>query len=155
MKISFVETMRGTLRDLQGTDQPISFDVGASALGGGRFELKGLVSAPPWAPQAPAEGTLVMSLFEPAMTYQLRFTATDGALLTLDAQKHPTPLAPVRSMTEMETTLRDAGGQLLANGRMFFDLADLVPFLRSWLPLSRSQRRNLDVRRRAVARQLL
>ncbi len=155
MRLSFVETMRGTLRDPAGAEVRVSFDVSATAEGAGRFALRGVVSAPPLADEAPAEGTLTMSLAPPAITYALRFRAASGEEVRLDAEKHPTPLAPLRSMTEMEAKLTGEDGRLLASGPMLFSLRDLPPFLRSWLSLSKRGEKRLDVRRRALVRQLL
>jgi hypothetical protein len=155
MTLSFVETMRGTLRDAAGAEHPVSFEVTASSRGRGRFDLRGVISAPPFAPEAVAEGTLTIAPFLRAITYRLRFQSRDGAMLGLEAEKHPTPTSPLKSMTEMDAELFDAQGRLLAHGRMLFDLADLPRFAASWLPVAREQQKRLDVRRRAIARQLL
>lgn len=156
MRISFVETMSGTLTDEEGTERPVAFDVSAVSRGpAGHFELRGLMRAPPWAPETETSGTLVISPLKPALVYQLRFTARDGRTLTLDAQKTPSPLRPLTSMTFMPTVVREDGGRVLGRGSMRFDLRDLLPFLVSWLPGPRTQQKRLDARRRAVARQAL
>jgi hypothetical protein len=150
MKISFVESMQGSLRDESGDEHPVRFRVAASG-SGGNFELRGLVTLPPWVQDAEAEGTLTMSIAPPRLSYRLRF----GNGLTLEADKHPTPLSPLRSMTFMRTVVRDAAGKTLAEGPMTFALRDLPQFLASWLPFGRRQQHDLDAEVRAAARKEL
>ena len=152
MSLTFVETMSGTLNDEQGLAHPVSFRVQAASLGGGRFELTGVVGAPPWAMEAEARGTLVMALVKPSITYCLRFATPAGETLTLDAQKRLKVFSLVQTMTLMPATLRDATGRVLARGEMTFELRTLPAFLASWLPWRKPQQKLLDVRRRAVAR---
>ena len=153
MQISFVETMSGTVRDERGVTHPISFSVCAVGVRGGHFTLKGVITAPPWAArEVSCEGTLVISLRPRAITYHLTFDAA-AQTLTLDAQKSPTPLHPLRSMTYMPTTIRDAHGVVVARGDMTFDLRHLPIFLASYI--NGSQQRQLDVRRRALDRLVL
>jgi hypothetical protein len=153
MPLSFVETMSGTLHDETGRPYPLSFQVQAASLGKGRFELTGVITAPPWAPQAEARGTLEFGLGRPSITYALRFTTQTGETLTLEAQKRPKLFSPVRTMRLMPATLREANGRILAHGELSFALSTLPTFLASWLPLHKPQQTRLDVRRRAVARQ--
>jgi hypothetical protein len=153
MQISFVETMRGTLTDEGGGTHPIAFELKAIRIEGGRFDLSGVIFLPPFAREAAAQGTLAISPF--AITYRLSFRGDRGDTLALDAEKHPSPLSPLRSMTEMEATIRDAAGRRIAHGPMTFDLRDLFAFAVSWLPIFKTQQRALDVRRRAIVRQLL
>ena len=155
MRLTFVETMSGTLQGEDGRAHPLSFHVQAASLGGGRFELAGVVAAPPWAVETDARGTLTFALLRPAITYCLRFTTRAGEALTLDAQKRPKVFSFIRSMTLMPATLRDESGQVLARGELAFDLRGLLPFLASWLPLHQPQQKQLEVRRRAAARQAL
>lgn len=155
MQLSFVETMSGTVRGEDGVSHPISFDVSAAGRGGGHFELRGVVSAPPWAPSATVEGTLTISPLKPAITYHLHFTALDGRRLELNAQKTPSLLRPLGSMTWMPAVLQDADARLVARGEMRFDLKDVLVFAASWLPGPRTQQRRLDVRRRAIDRHLM
>lgn len=147
MAISFVETMRGSLRDGEGAEHPVEFRVAAAGLGS-ELRLRGLIWIPPWVEGGEAEGILSFSLSPPTLGYRLRFAGG----LALDAQKHPTVLAPLRSMTSMRAVLRDAAGQTLAEGPMRFDLRDLPQFLASWLPFARGQQRALDAERRAAGR---
>ncbi len=147
MKISFVETMRGTLKDADGVDHPVEFRVNASG-GGGDFTLRGLITLPPWVEGAEASGTLTMSIAPPRLAYRLTF----GDALTLAADKHPTPRSPLRSMTYMETIVRDKTQKTIAEGPMRFDLRELPQFLASWLPFGRRQQRALDADLRETAR---
>lgn len=156
MRLSFVETMRGTVRDVHGDVHSIAFDV--NAVGNsrdGHFTLRGLAHAPNWAREAAAHGTLTIAPRERTITYAVGFRSDAGDELLLDAQKRFSFLAPLRSMTLMPVTLRDASGEVIARGDMAFDLREFVPFLASWLPLVKTQQKRLDVRRRAVVRALL
>ena len=155
MRLSFVETMRGTVRDAHGDVHSFAFDVSAMGNSDGHFALRGLARAPHWAREAAAHGTLIIAPRERTITYAVRFRSDAGDELVLDAQKRFSFLAPVRSMTLMPVTLRAASGEVIARGDMTFDLRELVPFVASWLPLVKTQQKRLDVRRRAVARALL
>ena len=152
MRLSFVETMRGTVRDTQGEASSIAFDVSATGASDGHFALRGLAKAPRWTREAAAQGTLTIAPRERTITYVLRFASDSGEALVLEAQKRFSFLAPLRSMTLMPVTLSGPTGQVLARGEMSFDLRELVPFVASWLPLARVQQTRLDVRRRALAR---
>ncbi len=155
MQLSFVETMGGTVRDGQGVQRALSFEVSARGGAGGRFALRGLASAPPWAGRVPAHGTLTIDPLARTVTYALRLDAPGGEALTLDAQKRFSLRAPLRSMTQMPVTLRDASGAVLAEGALSFSLHTLPRFLASWVSPSRAQQHELDVRRRAIARVML
>jgi hypothetical protein len=157
MDIEFVETMRGWLKTASGgAEHPISFEVHAQG-SNGRFQLRGLISAPPLALESVASGTLTMRPLPliRSIAYHLQFPGQDGQRYTLEAEKRPTPLAPIRSMTEMPATVRDPSGAIVAEGMMFFDLRDLPSFAASWLPIRRTAQRLLDTRRRALERRLL
>lgn len=155
MRLSFVETMRGTVEDTKGDTHPLSFDVSAVGGADGHFVLRGLAKALPWTREATAQGTLTIAPRERTITYLLRFASDAGDSLVLDAQKRFSFLAPLRSMTLMPVTVSNAAGEVLARGNMSFDLRELVPFVASWLPVVKLQEKRLDVRRRAVARALL
>lgn len=155
MPIAFVETMRGALRDAAGGARPVAFHVRASGGAGGRFALSGVVHAAPWAEEAVAGGTLVISALPAAIAYDVRFRARDGRTLRLHGAKRPSPFSPIRSMTVLGVTLSDEGGLALAQGTVRFDLMDLPRFLASWLPVPSRARRQLEARRVAVARREL
>ncbi len=145
MRVGFVETMRGTLRDTA-AEHPVEFTLRAEAAGwraflrDGATRTRGVVRAAPWAACAACEGTLVMSLRPARIAYTLTFTADDGRLLTLAGQKDPSPRSPLGSMTTLPMTLTDADGATLARGTFSFDLKDLGPFALSWLGGGRAAR---------------
>jgi len=150
--LSFVETMRGEVDDGE-RRRKIEFTVRSDALGGGHFTLKGVATIDGLASEAEAKGTLQMSVLPPRIRYQLELGSSRGPL-TLDAEKHPSPLRPFKSMTWMPVTVRDATGKVIAKGEMTFDLRELPEFAASWLPVM-TQQKQLDARRRAAARKLI
>jgi len=147
---SFVETMQGRVRALDGAEHDVSFSVRADGARG-RFALRGIVRAPPWTPEAEGEGTLVMAPWPASVSYQVRF----GPGLTLEGRKDVSVLRPVHSMTFMPVSVKGPDGEVLAEGSMRFDLKDLPRFLASWWPLSDLQQRRLDADRRALVRRTL
>jgi hypothetical protein len=126
MKLSFEETMSGTLRDTNGAEHPISFTVQSEGEGRGFYTLTGTMKAPPWAESARCTGSFHLSPF--AIRYHLKF-----GRFTLEAKKTPSLLKPVHSMTVMPATLRNEAGAVVGEGEMRFDLRDLQSFLLSWL----------------------
>ncbi len=150
--LSFVETMRGEVDDGD-VRRKLEFTVRADGRGGGHFTLTGVATLDGQVSDAEAKGSLTISLLPPRIRYQLELNTPRG-VLRLDAEKHPSPLDPLRSMTWMPVTLRDPAGKVVAKGEMTFDLKDLPGFAASWLPLRKSQKQ-LDARRRAAARRLL
>jgi|GEM_PF-128745 len=156
MPKSFVETMRGELRDDSGRETPVSFTVEAIGTDrAGVHRVSGVVCAPPWADEAACNGTLTMAAGLRAIHYEVRFVADDGRALWIDATKHPRASAPFATMTDMPATLRDAEGVALAEGRMQFLTRDLPAFARSWLPFVDGGRKALAMRRRAAERRAL
>ncbi|MEW5741931.1 MAG: hypothetical protein AB1938_23655 [Myxococcota bacterium] len=155
MPIGFVETMRGTLRDGAGVERAVDFNVRASGGSGGRFELTGVVHAPPWVDETVAGGTLTISALPASISYDVRFRTREGRSLRLHGAKRPSLLAPIQSMTVLGVTLSDEAGLALAEGTMRFDLMELPGFLASWLPVPSKARRQLEARRVAVARREL
>jgi hypothetical protein len=155
MTLSFVEAMRGWLRPADGPELPVSFELRAVQRrpGRGLFDVRGVIASPPLARETPARGTLEIGVR--ALTYHLEFVATDGRLLTLDAVKHPTLRAPVRSMTRMRAVVGDTRGATIASGEMRFAVRDLPGFVASWLTPSSLAHRELDTRRRGIERRAL
>jgi hypothetical protein len=154
MTLSFVEAMRGWLQGA-GSELPVSFELRAIHRSGRRFDVQGVLAAPPLAQETMTRGTLDLGPGE--LTYHLTFDARDGRRLTLDAVKHPSLRAPHRSMTRMHTEIRDAEGAVLASGEMRFATRDLPRFLSSWVPqlFGSKAHRELDTRRRQIERRLL
>ncbi len=145
MQPSFVETMRGTLKDELGHSHPVQFDVSARGEGAGYFRLEGLARAEPWAQDAKATGTLIISPTLRFIRYRVRFPATGGDW-ELKGEKRPRLLSPVSSMTTLPIELTDAKGALKAWGDLSFSLTDLPGFLASWLPFSTGARKALEAR---------
>ncbi|MFZ5446189.1 MAG: hypothetical protein ACOZQL_39745 [Myxococcota bacterium] len=152
METSFVETMRGRLRDAAGRESWVDFQIRTHGVGG-QLTLEGVVHAPPWTTESPCEGTLVISPWPASIAYDVRFRV-GGEQYRLHGAKSPSLLHPVRSMTVLPITL-SRGEEQLAQGTMTFDLLDLPQFLASWLPLPTTARRRFEARHAAVARRAL
>lgn len=133
MRLSFVETMQGTLLDGDGVAHALAFEVSARGEGQGFFRLSGVVRAAPWAAEAPAEGSLHLGPGLRFIRYRVRFPVADGTW-ELRGEKTPSPFSPVRSMTELPVSLLDAAGAVVARGTLRFRLSDLPHFLLTWLP---------------------
>ena len=131
MAVSFVETMQGTLRDEGGRETPIAFTVEVTQEAEpGRHRATGVITAPPWTTdECECRGTVTIAGGLRAIRYAIHFVAADGRALWVDATKHPRPWSPMQTMTFMPTTLRDAGGHALAEGRMHFATRDLPGFV--------------------------
>lgn len=157
MRISFVESMRGALTDVNGGSHPVEFEIVAEAdgrafLGNGRTEVAGLVRAAPWAVEASVRGTLHIEPRTPRLAYHLTFR--NGAdEYVLKGEKHPDWRHPIETMTRLPLTL-EMGERVIARGEVAFDLRDLPAFIASWLRMGDARRR-LDVRRRVVEREVL
>jgi hypothetical protein len=157
MNLSFVETMRGTLRDPQGRESHVDFQLRTLSTGRpGHFAVDGVVHCGPWQAEGPCEGTLTITVRPAAIAYTVRFSAADGAPLVLTGHKSPSLLSPLRSMTFLPIALKNVeSGAELARGTMHFDLLELPQFLASWLPLPTDPRRRFEARHRAVCRRAL
>lgn len=156
MRVSFVETMRGTVRDEAGRSWPVEFEVRAEAADHARFlrdgttRLEGLIRAGEIVPEAACQGSLTLSPLRRRIAYALEFSDAAGAPRTLRGEKRFDPLSPVRSMTVLPVELAERDGRVLARGELRFDLRELLPFLASWLPIPTQAGRRLDRRRRAL-----
>jgi hypothetical protein len=156
MKVGFVETMRGTLRDEQGVESSVEFEIHAEAehlrrfLRDGQTRVKGILRAAPWADQVPATGELTIDLPR-SLTYLLTFESK-GVRYRLEGVKHPSVLRPIKSMTVMDVELKTEGGQSLARGEMRFSISEMGSFIASWLPFYAAPRVSLGVRRRMLER---
>jgi hypothetical protein len=161
MVVSFVETMRGTVRGDEGRSYPCDFNIKAEAsslrklLKTGMTQISGLVHAEPWVAEAPARGTLTMSLLPPRISYSVGFQSKEGKELVIEGAKEVQASALLYSMTHLPVTVREKSGAVLGTGELTFDLKELVPFLASWLPFPRHAQRMLDMERRAVERRAL
>lgn len=154
MRVSFVETMRGTLIDARGS-HPAEFRVKAEAGGlrqmlrDGVLRLAGVVHMPPFATNAPATGSMRVDAAARHLHYDLTF---DG--LRLAGHKTVRLRAVLATMTLLPVTLFDGAGQELAHGDLRFPLATLRPFLLSFFGVGRPQQ-HLDAERRGLERRRL
>lgn len=161
MRVSFVETMRGTLSGDDGVAHPAEFTLHVEApstrafLFEGRCTVRGVLRAAPWAPEVPCEGELVITRLPTTLGYFLRARGADGRALRLEGAKRVSPLRLLRTMTTLPLELSDAGGAVLARGVFAFDLKDLLPFLATFSPLSRRPRALVDAARAAARRRAL
>ncbi|OGQ17485.1 MAG: hypothetical protein A2138_26215 [Deltaproteobacteria bacterium RBG_16_71_12] len=161
MRVSFVETMRGTLTDERGAVTTVEFTLHVEApstrafLFDGRCVAKGVVKAPGFTAEAPCEGEVVIARLPPSIGYRLQLRGTDGALLTLTGTKQVALTRVLRTMTTLPVTLTDDVGATRARGVMTFDLEDLVPFLATFSPWSRRPRALVDAARVAARRRAL
>lgn len=126
MRLSFSETMRGTVGG-----NPIEFTVTARAEGLGFFTLAGTIQALPWAAGA-TTGSLRLKLLGLDRYIRYHLSLPNG--FTLEAEKKPSLLQPLRSMTWMPAQLKDAKGAVVAEGTMTFALRELPSFVLSALP---------------------
>lgn len=138
MRLSFTETMQGTLRDAAGTDHAASFTVAALGEGKGFFRLTGSVRAGPWASEQQATGSLQLGPGLKFLRYVVRFPC-QGGQWELRGEKTPSVWAPLRSMLQMPAVLVDASGVEVARGNLAFALRDLPRFLWTWSPLRKSR----------------
>lgn len=161
MRVSFVETMRGSLTDERGATTPVEFTLHVEApstrafLLDGHCAARGVVKAPPFAPEAPCEGEVVISRLPPSIGYRLQVRAVDGALLTLSGVKRVALTRVLGTMTTLPVELTDVAGAVRARGVMTFDLRDLLPFLATFSPLARRPKALVDAARVAARRRTL
>lgn len=161
MRVSFVETMRGTLSDERGATTPVEFTLHVEApstrafLFDGRCAARGVVKAPPFAPEVPCEGDVVITRLPPSIGYCLRVRAADGATLTLAGTKQVELTRVLSTMTTLPVELTDEAGAVRARGVMTFDLGDLVPFLATFSPLAKRPKALVDAARVAARRRAL
>src|SRR5687767_11769252 len=96
MGFEFAETMSGTVEwDAEpGKKHPFRFEISAHAestrkhLANGRAEIRGVISAPPVASSADAEGTIVIRpIGQRIIRYELSFVGDDGKRYEMVGQK--------------------------------------------------------------------
>jgi len=141
MTTSFREVMAGWIR-LAGESSRRPFRLELAVVAPGRLPpwgttdatVTGRVSAPGWADDPGASGTMEISPLERRrIRYRLGFVAADGRRLHLDGWKSVTLRHPVRSMTVLPATVTDSGGTVVGEARLRFDVSrDLLRFLRSF-----------------------
>lgn len=135
MGVSFFETMQGTLTDESGVSRRIVLDLRCVAprvrswFQSGHTAVTGTVNAEPWARAVACEGALRITPRK--LTYVITFHDDTGRLCRLVGHKYPNPIRPIVSMTEMDVKLWRED-QAAAQGSMYFAVADLLRFVRSW-----------------------
>lgn len=161
MRVSFVETMRGTLTDERGATSPVEFTLHVEApstrafLLDGRCAAKGVLKAPAFAPEAPCDGEVVITRLPPSIGYRLQVRGKDGAMLTLAGTKQVVFTRVLGTMTTLPVTLAGDDGAVRARGVMTFDLQDLLPFLATFSPLAKRPKALVDAARVAARRRAL
>ncbi|GGQ48597.1 hypothetical protein [Couchioplanes azureus] len=98
-----------------------------------KAEATGRVQVTGFADDPAAAGTMeIAPLRGGRIGYRLAFTARDGRRLWLDGAKAVTVRRPLASMTRLDARLLDAGGTVVGQARLVFDLRrELLPFLAS------------------------
>src|SRR5688572_23882138 len=142
MGFQFAETMAGTIEwdEAPGVRHPFKFEVTAQAestrahFRDGRATLRGLVSAPPRASSADAEGVItIRPLGQKIIRYELCFLGDDGTPYELVGQKDIRYLAPLRTFTYLPAEILDEDHRRVATCKMSFDIKhDWWSFLRSF-----------------------
>lgn len=142
MGFQFAETMEGTIEwDAEpGVRRPFRFEVTAEAastrahLRDGKAVLRGIVTAPPLAGAARAEGEItIRPLGEKIIRYELRFVGDDGAPYELVGQKDIRFRSPLQSFTSLPGEILDQEHRRIGTCLTRFDLKrDLWSFVRSF-----------------------
>lgn len=146
MGFQFAETMAGTVEwDANpGVRHPFRFEVTAEAdsvrrhLSDGRAQLRGVIYAPPVAPDgADATGTItIRPIGQRIIRYELRFTGDDGQRYELLGQKDIRWTAPLTTFTRLPAEILDHEHRRVATCETTFDLKhDGWAFLRSFRPI--------------------
>ncbi len=161
MRVSFVETMSGSLTGDDGASHPAAFTIHVEApstrafLVDGRCTVRGVLKAAPWAPEVPCEGELIITRLPITLGYLLRARGADGRALRLEGTKRVSLVRVLTTMTTLPLELLDEGGAVKARGVFTFDLKDLLSFLATFSPLSRRPRALVDAARTAARRRAL
>lgn len=161
MRVSFVETMRGTLEDEQGARTPVEFTLHVEAPSArafvfdGRCVARGVLKAPGFAPEVPCDGEVHLTRVPPSIGYRLHARGADGTLLTLAGTKQVALTRVLSTMTTLPVTLTDERGAVRARGVMTFDLKELAPFLATFSPLAKRPKALVDAARAAARRRAL
>lgn len=141
-RIAFRETMAGTCEDARtGESLATSFTVDVAleaGLGqvigerGGTCGLEGTVTVAGIAASRPCRGSLALRPLKTRsnLLYDLSFEADDGSRWTLRGEKHAPGFTPT-GMTTLHTELRREG-EVMARGRLHFDLRDVPKWLASF-----------------------
>ena len=148
MALTFDETMRGTMREPDGTPHLLEFTVAVEAHDGRRFlrtgeaRLSGVVTARPWAEDAVLDGRFRLS--PSGMDYAFEFEGSGGATWSFVGRKNLAWTRPFSTATTLYSELK-RDGEPVATGTVYFDLNDAAALAASWRP--GSSRRTVDLDR--------
>ncbi len=134
----FSETMAGTLRIGDAPERALRFSLRAavprlrSYLDDGRTEVVGEITIAGLATAAPLGGSLWIWPHRSIIRYELAFVSDAGERLRLTGQKDVRVLHLKRTMTTLPAQLRSETGELRGQAKVYFALADLPAFVRSF-----------------------
>ena len=137
----FSETMAGTIQLTGGAESHVIFHLRAavpqlvSYLRDGRTDLSGDISIDGVAQAAPLSGSLWIWPHRSIIRYAIAFRGDDGQELQLAGQKDIRLLDFRRTITTLPAELTTAAGESLGHATVYFALADLPTFLRSFHPV--------------------
>jgi len=137
----FRETMAGSIRLGDGPERRVVFHLRAAVphlaeyLRDGRTAIDGEIFIEGLAQDAPLHGSLWIWPHRSIIRYEFSFTASDGRELVLAGQKNVRLLDFRRTMTTLPAELRTASGEPLGQALVYFALADLPSFVRSFHPV--------------------
>jgi hypothetical protein len=137
----FCETMAGTLRLGSGDERRVVFHLRAavphlqSYLRDGRTTITGDVSVDGLAQAAPLLGSLWIWPHRSIIRYEFSFRASDGRELQFSGQKDVRLLDFRRTITTLPAELGTTSGEHLGHAQVYFALADLPAFVRSFHPV--------------------
>ena len=141
----FSETMSGTVRLSQDKDgepeRKLVFHLRAevpqlaSYLRDGRTSISGDISIDGVAHAAPLTGSLWIWPHRNIIRYQFSFLTDSRQQLFFSGQKDVRLLALQRTMTTLPAELKTAAGESLGRATVYFAMADLPAFVRSFHPV--------------------
>ena len=144
MGFEFAETMSGTIEmDAEpGKRHPFKFEIRAHAestrkhLADGRARVTGVISAPPMAASADADGTItIRPLGQRIIRYELSFLGDDGKRYEMVGQKDIRWRRAIETFTTLPAEILDEDHRRVATCLTRFDYRnDLWSFLRSFRP---------------------
>src|SRR5678816_1734612 len=144
MGFEFAETMSGTVEwdDQPGQKHPFKLELTAHAdstrrhLANGKANIRGVVSAPPRALSADAEGTIVIRpIGQRIIRYELSFLGDDGKRYEMVGQKDIRWRRAIETFTTLPAEILDEDHRRVATCVTRFDYRnDLWSFLRSFRP---------------------
>jgi hypothetical protein len=144
MGFEFAETMSGTIEmDAEpGKKHPFKFEIRAHAestrkhFADGRAQVNGVISAPPIAISADADGTIVIRpIGQRIIRYELSFLGDDGKRYEMVGQKDIRWRRAIETLTTLPAEILDEEHRRVATCLTRFDYRnDLWSFLRSFRP---------------------